>query len=50
MSRNARETFLGMYVYIYCLGVGGGGLFRQRASVKFLKSVEMGRGRGCARV
>ena len=35
---------------IYCLGVGGGGVLRQRASVKFLKSVEMGRGRGCVRV
>ena len=35
---------------IDCLGVGGGGVLRQRASVKFLKSVEMGRGRGCVRV
>ena len=34
---------------IDCLGVGeGGGVLRQRASVKFLKSVEMGR--GCVRV
>ena len=35
---------------IDCLGVGAGGVLRQRASVKFLKSVEMGRGRGCVRV
>ena len=36
---------------IYCLGVGGGGgVLIPRARVNFLKSLEMGRGRGCVRV
>ena len=41
ISRNSPETFLGNVRYLL-LGAGGGGGVRQRASVKFSKSVEMG--------
>ena len=47
-SRNAPETFLGNLRYLLLRGGGGGGGVGvlDRASVKFSKSVEMGRGGG----